>query len=214
MTIHTVVKGECLSKIAAASGLTWQQLWNDDRNKELRKKRKNPNILCPGDKVFVPDKSRPSVPVQLGGTTTVVRRRKGYRTLELRVLDDQGAPVANADYTLTPDGADALTGRTDGDGVLRQDLPVAVESASLEVGDLHFGLEIGHLSPLDGTDDGGVAGAQARLSNLGYRPGPIDGILGPLTAAALRVFQSDEGLAVTGKLDDPTRTRLQARYGC
>ena len=39
---------------------------------------------------------------------------------------------------------------------------------------------------------------QRELSRLGYRPGPIDGISGPLTRAAIRAFQRDNGLAVDG----------------
>lgn len=45
---------------------------------------------------------------------------------------------------------------------------------------------------------------QAALILLGYDPGPIDGILGPLTAAALRFFQLDHDLEPTGAPDRPT----------
>ena len=39
---------------------------------------------------------------------------------------------------------------------------------------------------------------QTRLKQLGYDPGPIDGINGPRTKAAVRKFQSDQGLTVDG----------------
>jgi hypothetical protein len=41
---------------------------------------------------------------------------------------------------------------------------------------------------------------QRLLSNLGYRPGPIDGRPGTLTHDAIRQFQKDHGLAPTGSI--------------
>ena len=43
---------------------------------------------------------------------------------------------------------------------------------------------------------------QALLAQLGYDPGPADGVMGRRTAAAIRAFESDRGLAVTGAPDD------------
>ena len=53
-----------------------------------------------------------------------------------------------------------------------------------------------------------LARAQARLARLGYYPGPVDGAFGPMTNQAIRSFQIDYGLPVTGRLDSRTRTRL------
>ena len=74
-------------------------------------------------------------------------------------------------------------------------------------------LQLGHLNPLSDTEDGGVSGAQARLRNLGYRPGLIDGRLGPKTRAALRQYQEDLGLEVTGELTDETASALVDDHG-
>jgi S1-C subfamily serine protease len=46
-----------------------------------------------------------------------------------------------------------------------------------------------------------VRDAQALLYRLGYNPGPIDGILGERTRSAIKEFQRDFGLPVTGKMD-------------
>jgi peptidoglycan hydrolase-like protein with peptidoglycan-binding domain len=43
-----------------------------------------------------------------------------------------------------------------------------------------------------------VLAVQQALVTRGYSPGPLDGIYGPLTAAAVRAFQAANGLAVTG----------------
>lgn len=50
--------------------------------------------------------------------------------------------------------------------------------------------------------------AQARLGQLGYSIGTPDGSMGPRTAAALRAFQKDAGIAQTGRLDAATAVEL------
>lgn len=46
-----------------------------------------------------------------------------------------------------------------------------------------------------------VAEAQRLLNDLGYDAGPIDGLYGPRTAAALAAFQEERGLLVDGLID-------------
>jgi len=55
-----------------------------------------------------------------------------------------------------------------------------------------------------------VRGAQQALRDKGFDPGPVDGTMGPRTTAAVRDFQSKEGLTATGQLDADTRARLMA----
>jgi Putative peptidoglycan binding domain len=55
-----------------------------------------------------------------------------------------------------------------------------------------------------------MADIQQRLVELGYDAGAADGLLGPKTGAALRAFQSDRGLPVTGRPDDTTLRALFA----
>lgn len=49
---------------------------------------------------------------------------------------------------------------------------------------------------------------QKRLVELGYDPGPVDGLWGKKAKDALKKFQQDNGLSVTGKLDDETQKKL------
>lgn len=53
-----------------------------------------------------------------------------------------------------------------------------------------------------------IADAQRRLTALGYDPGPVDGSAGGRTATAIRAFQRDRGLDVTGRLDSATAAQL------
>jgi hypothetical protein len=55
--------------------------------------------------------------------------------------------------------------------------------------------------------------AQQRLKDRGYYSGPVDGAIGPNTEAALRAFQRDQRLRVTGKLDSETVRALMSDTG-
>ena len=53
-----------------------------------------------------------------------------------------------------------------------------------------------------------VVRVQAALMRLGYYHGDVDGLLGPLTRAALKSFQKAQGLTQTGRMDLETLSRL------
>lgn len=55
----------------------------------------------------------------------------------------------------------------------------------------------------------GVRTAQRELKHRGYDPGPVDGVIGPNTEAALRHYQREHGLKVTGRLDSRTARSLR-----
>ncbi len=58
-----------------------------------------------------------------------------------------------------------------------------------------------------------VAGTQSGLRDLGYDPGPVDGILGPRTRAAIRAYQKDHRLAVDERPTRALALHIQARLG-
>jgi len=47
--------------------------------------------------------------------------------------------------------------------------------------------------------DPNVAEIQSRLAGMGYEPGPVDGVCGPKTTAAIRRYQMDHGLPSDGR---------------
>jgi hypothetical protein len=53
-----------------------------------------------------------------------------------------------------------------------------------------------------------IVDVQSQLQRDGYYDGPIDGALGPMTREAIAAFQSDNGLAVTSVIDQPTLATL------
>jgi peptidoglycan hydrolase-like protein with peptidoglycan-binding domain len=60
-------------------------------------------------------------------------------------------------------------------------------------------------------DSADIKEAQKALKHNGHDPGLIDGVIGPHTSAALMAYQKEQGLSVTGRLDDATLAKLEAR---
>lgn len=58
-----------------------------------------------------------------------------------------------------------------------------------------------------------VRQVQQQLKQAGYDPGQIDGVYGPRTLRALRKFQRDRDITVTGRLDDQTMQGLMSGGG-
>ena len=54
-----------------------------------------------------------------------------------------------------------------------------------------------------------VLQAQRTLTSNGYDPGTPDGIMGPRTRSAIRKFQRDTGLPMSGRLDRRTLATLE-----
>ncbi|MEL6911264.1 MAG: glucose-6-phosphate dehydrogenase assembly protein OpcA [Cyanobacteria bacterium J06598_4] len=55
-------------------------------------------------------------------------------------------------------------------------------------------------------------GTQHLLASLGFYTGPIDGIAGPRTEAAIKAAQKNYGMEATGKSDEPLLTKLQSEF--
>jgi peptidoglycan hydrolase-like protein with peptidoglycan-binding domain len=53
-----------------------------------------------------------------------------------------------------------------------------------------------------------VMAMQQALKEKGFEPGPIDGVMGPRTASALKEYQKAENLKMTGQMDRDTAAKL------
>ena len=67
------------------------------------------------------------------------------------------------------------------------------------------GLFISHAAQYDHL----VYQAQKALKTRGYNPGSADGLWGNATESAVKRFQQDFGLPVTGRLDERTKAKLE-----
>lgn len=240
---HTVRQGESVESIAHAAGHLWRTVWDAPENKPLRKLRKNAHVLHPGDVVFVPELrvkdvacatgrqhrfQQKGVPSRLRVRFTIDGEpRAGARYVI--VVDEQkkreGATDGDGwlDEPVMPDArraevrfqvkkeedpdADPQPFEGDGDDIVREVEPGAEEEPAAEAEQV-FVFQLRHMDP---TTE--ITGAQGRLKNLGYSVGPIDGQKGPRTEEALRAFQQDQGLDVTGELDDATQAKLSELGG-
>ena len=75
---------------------------------------------------------------------------------------------------------------------------------------LGYGYDDGYYYGNGGGGGGGslTADVQEELARRGYRPGPVDGVMGPATRDALAGFQRDRGLPTTGRIDTYTLREL------
>jgi hypothetical protein len=208
MKTHLVLQGECLFSIAEDHGHHWKTLWEDGANARLKEERKSPYILLPGDEVAVPD-LRLREESKAADQAHRFRRKGVPATLKLRLLSN-GEPRKEVAWKANL-GSGWEEGTTDGDGNLKIRLPPNSPAGLLRLEDgTEYRLLLRELDPLDT-----MTGVQARLNNLGYAAGPVDGIQGPLTTAAIRAFQEAyPPLDVDGIVGPKTRDKLKEVYGC
>ncbi|MGQ9695033.1 MAG: LysM peptidoglycan-binding domain-containing protein [Thermodesulfobacteriota bacterium] len=202
MPDYKVKQGDCLSSIATQYGISWDKIWNHPKNISLKNKRQDPNVLYPGDVVFIPDKEDKE---ESGRTEQKHRfKKKGTPSkMRIRMLKND-KPRSDEPYRLNIDGI-WREGTTDGDGYIEASIPSNAKKGILYLGEpgkediYHF--NFGHLDPID-TEDG----VRERLKSLGFR---IDQNL----SQAICSFQKKEGLQVTGQMDETTKARLKEQFG-
>lgn len=217
---HRVRPGDCLSVLARRYGFaSARELWDLPENAALKEKRRSPNVLHPGDVVFVPERREQTVAVRTGAEHRFRVKVPSVR-LRVHVVERGGRALAGKRYQLLL-GGEVREGTTGGDGLVDQEIPHDLTSAELRVftggkgmGEhdfLRIPLAVGHLDPVEET-----SGVLHRLHNLGYavgsslRTGDVD--LDDDARDALRDFQLDHGLEPTGEIDDATRDELLRRH--
>jgi hypothetical protein len=210
---HRVQQGDTLYTIAKQHGfLNWRTIYDAPENDALRSLRPNPQVLESGDVVVIPDNQDPALGVSLDKRTVVAKRKRDLQPLRVILRQPAGGPLVNQEYRLTFAGGD-LRGKTDSNGLLREEIPVGTLKAQLQIGKTTHTLMIGFLDPLEETPDQGIEGMQGRLKNLGFYDGPIDGKSNPELVEAIRSFQAQEGLPETGEDDEETQQRLLEIHG-
>jgi len=189
-------------------GHHWKTLWDDGGNAQLKRERKTPYILLPGDVVSIPD-LRPREESKAASQAHSFRRKGVPASLKLRLLSN-GEPRKGMAWRANLGGA-WKEGKTDGDGNLTIKIDPASPAGLLRLEDgTEYRLLLRELDPLETT-----TGVQARLNNLGYQSGPVDGIVGPMTTDAIRRFQEAyPPLEVDGIVGPKTRAKLKEVYGC
>lgn len=201
-----VSPGDSIPSIAQDAGHFWETLWNHPPNSELKGKRKNPNILAPGDEVTVPP-----IRVKDYSCATDTRhsfKRRGVPAKVKMQLFLLGEPRRNEPYTLVLDG-ETINGTTDGEGNIEHYIKPNSKGGVLLLngGKEEYPVQIGHLNPIDI-----ISGVKQRLNNLGYNCGDDSDSESDQYKEAVLQFQGDHKLNPTGEVDPATRAKLESLH--
>jgi N-acetylmuramoyl-L-alanine amidase len=220
-TKHTVVQGETVFSIAKAHGFRdWRIVWDDPANATLKTQRASGGgVLNPGDELTLPDLAAKTIDCKTDATYTFkVKTLQAYFATVLK--DAYGQPYTTTKYRLVVDGK-TIEGTTDDKGALLESVPPDAKEAQVTVFVTVRGsagrtrtaevvypkLRLGQLDPSD-TD----TGVQGRLAALGYECPIGEDITGEPSRKAIRAFQGEHGLGVTGDADPATRNAIRDAY--
>jgi hypothetical protein len=198
--------GDSIPSIAHDAGHFWETLWNHPENAELKAKRKNPNILAPGDEVTVPP-----IRVKDFSCATDARHsfiRKGIPAKLKMQLFLLGEPRSNERYALILDGK-VINGKTDADGNLEHFIKPNSKGGVLKLngGKEVYPIRVGHLNPIDT-----ISGVKQRLNNLGFHCGDESDEEHDQFVQALIQFQGENQMAQSGELNDATRAKIESLH--
>jgi hypothetical protein len=221
---YQVRQGDNLDLIAVRFGFRdHTDIYEHPNNAEFKTQRSDPDTLFPGDRLFIPKRVKEQPCATDQHWAFVLKLPK--KVLRITVEDFEGNAIANTPYQLTVESTGNVMGRlpatqlhtfegtTDDDGLVQHPVPLNARGGRLTVGSFVRDLAIGELNPPEETEDSGISGIQARLANLGFDPGPIDGAWGPQTEAAVRAFQAEHPpLAVDGICGPDTLDKLKSEH--
>jgi len=214
---HVIAPGDHVVRLAYLQGMREvDAIWGDPANADLRKQRPDPAVLAPGDVVHVPD-----APVwRFDGLATgqehevVLDLAVAWLRVRLRHPSDAARAGKLATVTMEdPTSAGATVKQemfeTDSDGLVELELGPFTKTVELSIDEVRYVLHVAKLEPVETT-----RGLLARLANLGYDPGPLDGSGDPYARrSAYEEFQCDQGLTVDGDPGPKTRARLVEVHG-
>jgi hypothetical protein len=197
---YVIKQGDYLALIGYRLGFDADTVWNDPSNESLRNQRSDPNVLFPGDVLYVPDPpvAAPSgTSLQTGSNNSFTSSAPTVQ-VSLKFVD-----AALASQSVTIAELPEMTGlTTGGDGTLSLTLPVTLQSLSVVFANdgPTFLCQVGDMNPLDT-----VSGIAHRLQNLGYlNPNEDDdGSDVDAIRAALLLFQANQPNADAPPGSDP-----------
>lgn len=226
MRPYVVRQGDYLTRLAVQHGFDADEVWSHESNRDLRERRPNRDMLAPGDILHLPERDPRAAPFRSGGTR---RYQARVPKVPVRIVLRSGRePIRDEPFVVTGAGRTAIEGTSDGEGVIRFEVPVHVTEVYLRLprSNAAYPVLVGHMDPLE--EESGV---RARLEHLGYLSPPLRdvlarGPLGPLAhrrdtipeppddalEQAVRRFQTANGLEATGAVDDATRDALRRAH--
>jgi hypothetical protein len=217
---YSVQEGDCVESIAFKRRLEWQKVWNDPKNASLKEAGRDPNILLPGDRLYVPPVESKQVDAVTDKLHPFVLKGVPSR-LHIRIVEwvevegseqMEARPRAAVPYVLVVDGK-TFSGETDSDGWIDQVVSPAARQGKLTIEPgtdqaCEFAVSVGGLDPI-----AAHSGTCQRLANLGFASSPDLQEDSDEFQGAVRAFQGANGLETTGTLDSSTRSKLGDVHG-
>lgn len=214
MAMYTVRRGDCLSSIALAHGFAdASDVYDDPNNAEFRRLRPNPDVIYPGDQLFIPEQD----PAQFDCGTGQKHRFVVHRPkcmFRLTLEDRLGEPWGDVAWIVTVDD-EVFEGTTGADGLIEVEIAADAQEGTLEVrgvqdeedGEIEatFPLSFGGIDPIETPE-----GQRGRLKNLGYDCSARDGRDG--LERALATYRRDRG--IESEDANATLDALAEHYGC
>lgn len=200
MQPYVIRQGDYLLKVAYENGFDADTVWGNSKNADLRTLRRDPNILAPGDVLYVPEPPDPpeSTALRTGSTNSFVS--PAPPTPVTVKFSEPGLASQACSIAELPD-LTSLT--TDGDGVLTFQAPVSLETVTITLAGANpavtFTCKLGHLDPIDT-----LSGVFQRLQNLGYidddaefDQDDLDLLRGGLNALKISIVGPPSGVALS-----------------
>lgn len=222
MAEHVANRNDHLLRLAKEHHIPLKKL--KDANPSLQR---DPNLLFkgddwgPGDTITIPVPEPKEAPAGTRQTTTF-ETDPTQLFLRLRVLNEDFTALKDADYELTIEVAPApfvKKGKTDGNGQIEAEIPPLARTGVLAVSvppppgakagagksGMTWTLEIGALNPIleQAPDPECASGVQARLNNLGFPCGEVNGVTDVTLGEQIKAFRKAFGLP-DGKVSDAT----------
>ncbi len=207
---YTVKKGDWLSKIARRYGLSsWKVIHDHPDNEEFKKKRPDPNLIYPGDIIFIPQPEFLELePKRIHSDGYKIKAEPPqYEEIDMIMHDHEGKAVADEPYTITIGGF-KIEDKTEKDGrILLKFAPELLDFGYyvLDFQGRQYKLGIGDVDPVNE-----MPGLIHRLVSLGYAESAEDAESN--LESCIKRFQDDHGIKVTGEADDATLDKLEKVY--
>jgi len=220
MKPYVIRQGDFLSKLAVRFGFDATDVWNDQKNDHLRQVRKNPNILHPGDILYIPTKPTPSGLELVAGTLNNYTAEVPRTEVKLMLRAGKKRFLSQPCTVEGMKPEEPL--KTDGEGNLTLSVPVTVREFVVSVVDpeatkapeaahvdpmVRFRVLLGHMDPVEER-----SGLRARLTHLGYYV-PMQKDEEAELREAVLAFQCAAALPLTGEPDEALHAALVKAHG-
>jgi hypothetical protein len=187
---------EWLEKIAHNLHFDAKKAWDDAGNKTLRDNHPDPNLICEGHILEVPELEQKEVNGATDTTHKFKVKGKATAKLNLKLEHHVDSPLEE-EYELEIGGKTFKGTSTNGE--IKHEIPIKSDVGMLRLPKrkIELTVNVGDLNELVPwtKKQCKIKGAQARMNNLAFSPGQdntlsVDGIVGPRTRSATRRYQN------------------------